>query len=93
MGLAYEIRYHPKVETEDIEKLSHEMRRRIRETIEMKLMAEPELYSIPLRGTLKGHRKLRVGDYRVVFYLEKKTIFVLAILHRSVVYGRTERRV
>ena len=56
-------------------------------------VTEPDVFGIPLRRSLKGHRKLRVGDYRIVFRIEKKTVLILAILHRSVVYQRTSRRV
>jgi mRNA interferase RelE/StbE len=41
---------------------------------------------------LKGHRKLRVGDYRVIFRIEGTVVLVLAILHRSVIYQRARTR-
>ncbi len=92
MGVAYEIRYHPKVVHDDIPAMSGEWRARVKASIEQKLAVEPELFGIPLRRSLKGHRKLRVGDYRVVFRIEGKTVYVIAILHRSVVYQMIPRR-
>jgi mRNA interferase RelE/StbE len=47
------------------------------------LLRAPERYSEPLRRTLKGYRKLRVGDYRIVLKLEKETILILGICHRK----------
>ena len=42
----------------------------------------------PLVGTFKGLFKFRVGDYRIIYSIEKNrlTIFVLRILHRKDVY-------
>ena len=37
----------------------------------------PEKYSEPLRRTLKGYRKLRVGDYRIVLKIERVDILIL----------------
>lgn len=92
MGLSYEVRYHPLVVRHDLTKISSRQKRRIKEAIERKLMTEPEIFGVPLRQSLKGFRKLRVGDYRVVFKINRRTIFVLAILHRSVVYRTARRR-
>jgi mRNA-degrading endonuclease RelE of RelBE toxin-antitoxin system len=44
-----------------------------------------------LKGTLRGYRKLRVGDHRVVFKIEANT-WILAVMHRRVVYERAARR-
>ena len=40
---------------------------RIKKAIEERLVAAPQEYGIPLRKTLKGYWKLRVGNYKVVF--------------------------
>jgi len=41
-----------------------------------------------LHGDLKGRRKFRVGDYRIIYQAEKKDIiiFVFRIAHRKEVY-------
>ncbi len=92
MEVAFTVVYHPLVLKEDLLKISTTHLARIRNAIEQKLTTEPALFGVPLRQSLKGHRKLRVGDYRVVFSIEKKTVFVLAILHRSVVYQIANKR-
>ena len=86
------IRYHALVVREDIPRLHKAWRDRIRVAIEKRLTTEPNLYGKPLRRSLKGYRKLRVGDYRVIFRIEAKTVTVLVIQHRSVVYKNTEKR-
>ena len=39
-----------------------------------------------LTGKLKGAYKLRVGDWRVVYTLEGKSVFIQAVGHRSEIY-------
>jgi mRNA interferase RelE/StbE len=40
----------------------------------------------PLVGNHKGEFSLRVGDYRIVYELTARTIFILTIKHRKCVY-------
>ena len=88
----YRALYHPLVKDKDIPKLNATMKKRIKTAIEERLLMEPEKYSEPLRKTLKGYRKLRVGDYRVVLRIEKEVIIILGICHRKDVYQRIEKR-
>lgn len=92
MEIAYQLFYHPLVVRKDIPKLDPVWRARIKLSIEEKLLTRPDLYGIPLRRSLKGHRKLRVGDYRIVFRMQEKKILILAILHRSVAYEESLNR-
>lgn len=92
MGLTYTIRYHHLVVGEDIPKLSSVWRENIRRAIEEKLIVEPDMYGRPLRRSLKGYRKLRVGDYRIIYRIEERTVKILVIRHRSVVYRIVEKR-
>jgi mRNA interferase RelE/StbE len=87
----FEIVYHEQVVSEDIPALSLTMRTRIKRAVEEKLTAHPEVFGKPLRRSLKGYRRLRVGDYRVIFRIDDQTVLVLAIAHRSVVYKRNKR--
>ncbi len=41
-----------------------------------------------LKGQFAGLRKLRVGDYRVIFAIMEKDIIVLRIGHRKEVYKK-----
>ena len=74
----------------DLKGLSPEVQYIIRRAIEEKLMTEPIRFGVPLRRDLKGLMKLRVGDYRVIFSVERKlvTVYVIKIGHRKEVYER-----
>jgi mRNA interferase RelE/StbE len=89
----YRLRYHPDVKAKDLLKLNRTIQKRIKTAIEQRLMTAPEKYSEPLRRTLKGYRKLRVGDYRIVLKLESEDILILGICHRKDVYERMEWRI
>ena len=91
--MSFEIRYHEDVFREDIPKLSKEWQSNIKKTIEEKLTHQPEVFGKPLRHSLKGYRKLRVGDYRIIFRIEGIIVKVLAIQHRSVVYKKALKRI
>src|SRR3989338_8849364 len=67
--------------------------KKTRSAIENKLTAKPEVFGKPLRRSLKGYWKLRVGDYRIIYRIEKIKVKIFMIQHRSVVYGRVIKRV
>ena len=89
----YTIQYHPLVVRDDIPKLDAAYKQRIKRSIEQKLTIGPETFGIPLRRSLKGYRKLRVGDYRIVFRIAGQTVYVLAIMYRSIIYDHMSKRV
>ena len=89
--MAYTLVYHPRV-GEDLDKITPAIRRRIEHSIESRLCAAPERYGSPLSGTLHGFRKLRVGDYRVIYSIHAPEVRVMAIVHRRDAYARAERR-
>lgn len=88
----FRVAYHQLVVSRDIPKLSQEWKKAIRCTIEERLTTHPDLYGKPLRRSLKGYRKLRVGDYRVIFKIQGPTVNVVMIQHRSVVYDEISKR-
>ena len=92
MGMSFEIVYHEAVVAEDIPKLSTTNKKRIKSVIKEKITTEPEIFGKPLRRSLKGYRKLRVGDYRVIFRVEKKMVKIFCIGHRSTMYREIIKR-
>ncbi len=82
----FEINYHPDVVKKDLPKIVHSAKQRIRKAIDVKLTNAPEEFGEPLRRTLKGYWKLRVGDYRVIYKISKAAILILRIGHRRDVY-------
>lgn len=90
--MLFKLRYHPDVKEVDIPALNVKLRRRIKQVIETRLMTAPHQYGEPLRKTLKGYWKLRVGDYRVVFKVVKNEVWILGIIHRKDVYEKIVKR-
>ena len=90
--MTFELRYHPDVKTADIHLLDARLRTRIKNAIESRLATAPHLYGVPLRKTLRGYWKLRVGDYRVVFKIVDEEVWILGIIHRKKVYDAIKKR-
>lgn len=84
----YTIEYLEVVAKEDIPALPASAKALIRRAIEDRLMVDPIGFGKPLRYSLKGHRRLRVSDYRVVYRIDstKKSVLIVAIKHRKDVY-------
>lgn len=82
----YEIAYSDQVIEHDIPKLSKPIKERIKSTIESKLLIDPIGFGKPLRYNLKGCRRLRIGDYRVIYQLKDYQINILVIQHRKDCY-------
>lgn len=88
MEIKYQIQYLESVIKKDIPKLPKKPKNLIKQAIESRLMVDPIGYGKPLRYSLKGHRRLRVGDYRVIYKIETDfpTVLILAIKHRKDIY-------
>lgn len=88
MEIKYRIYYQDEVIRKYIPDLSESAKLLIKHAIEARLMIDPIRFGKPLRYSLKGHRRLRVSDYRVVYRIEDKTytVTIIAIKHRKDVY-------
>ena len=85
--MTYEIDYLQEVVDSDIPALPKAERVRIRKAIEFRLTTNPIEYGKPLRFSLKGARRLWVGDYRVIYRVEPpRTVLVIKFGHRKEVY-------
>lgn len=84
----YRIDYLDSVVDEDIPKLPKSIRTLIKKAIEERLIVDPIGLGKPLRYSLKGHRRLRVGDYRIVYRVDspKRVVTIVIIKHRKEVY-------
>ena len=86
--MIYRIEYLESVVREDIPKLSKDVRNRIRKAIEQKLTSHPIEFGKPLRYSLKGARRLRVDDWRIVYTIEPgDMVLIVKIGHRKEVYN------
>jgi mRNA interferase RelE/StbE len=84
----WQLQYAESVVRDDIPQLDHAIRKRIKKAIETKLIIDPVRFGKPLRHSLHHIRSLRVGDYRVLYYLqhEQMLVSIISIGHRQDVY-------
>jgi len=82
----FEIEYLDAVVEEDIPSLPKTMRERIKRAIETRLVADPIGLGKPLRYSFIGHRRIRVGDYRIIYRVTNNTVIIVIIKHRKDVY-------
>jgi mRNA interferase RelE/StbE len=83
----FRIEYLESVVRRDIPSLSAAARGQIRMAIARKLGSHPVEFGKPLRYSFRGARRLRVGDYRVIYTIEPPDLVVVVkIGHRREVY-------
>ena len=84
--MSFTLRYHPDVRKVDLPLLDERTKNQIRNAIEKRLRTAPQDYGTPLRKTLKGYWKLRVGNYRIVYRISDSEVWILGICNRRDVY-------
>jgi mRNA interferase RelE/StbE len=90
--MLYTILYDEKVVKVDIPKIDKKEILDIKRGIEQKLTTHPEIFGKPLRTSLVGLRKLRIGNYRIIFEISKKKVIIFTIGHRRDVYDIARKR-
>jgi mRNA interferase RelE/StbE len=91
--MKFTLRYHPDVRDVDLPLINKNIKQRIKKGIEERLVIAPEKYSNPLRKTLKGYRKMRIGDYRIILKVIGAQIYILGIRRRKDAYQKIFGRV
>ncbi len=91
--MRFTIIYHSDVRNIDLPKINKNVRLRIKRAIEERLMTEPTKYGKPLRKSLRGYWKLRVGDCRIVYRIKNKDVFIFGIIHRKKIYRDIDNRI
>jgi len=84
--MVYSVVYIKSVIKRDLRELSHPVLKQIKQAIEKRLIVDPISYGKPLRYNLKGCRRLRVGDYRIVYQINEQVVTIIAIKHRKNIY-------
>lgn len=85
--MIYRIEYLKSVVDDDIPTLTKALRKQVKTAIEEKLTTHPIEFGTPLRYSLKGARRLRVGDWRVIYRIEPpNVVLVVKIGHRREIY-------
>ena len=79
MNIIWKIKIHKLVLSEDFKPISRPECNIILRAIRKKLGTDPKSYGKPLVGALKGYRRLRVGDYRVIYKIKQDLIEVLVV--------------
>jgi mRNA interferase RelE/StbE len=87
----FDITYHDNI-PDDLKQISAPIKKDLQKAIEEKLTTAPEFFGKPLQFSLKGLRSMRVGDYRVIFVIERNTVHIVLIKHRSVAYQSVTKR-
>jgi len=90
--MTYRLIYHHAIAEDDLPGIPANVKARIAHAIETRLVTSPEMYGTPLKKTLKGYWKLRVGDYRVVYRVVGEEVRILAIRHRRSIYKEVVSR-
>jgi mRNA interferase RelE/StbE len=88
--MEYSVIYHPEI-LQDISSIPQNMTQRIKRAIEQRLLTDPLKFGEPLRRSLQGFRKLRVGDYRIIYKIKNNQITILKIGHRKEVYDKKRK--
>lgn len=88
MEVRYQVYYLEEVVRKHIPSLPLSARQLIKRAVEERLIVDPIGLGKPLRYSLKGHRRLRVSDYRIVYRIQQETntILIIAIKHRKDIY-------
>ena len=86
--MIYNILYQDEVIKKHIPRLSIAVKSIVKSNIESKLVSDPISFGKPLRYSLKGHRRLRVGDFRIVYRIDGENVIIIAIKHRKDIYSK-----
>ena len=89
----YQIIYEEAVIREDFPRLGESVRQRIIKEVGKKLSVAPNQFGRPLEDVLKGYRRLRVGDYRVIYRVDNTSVLVVMVIHRRTKYKEVKERV
>ena len=82
--MTFKIRFKKSV-GRDLKKIEKQQVERILSNIEDKLANNADSYP-SLTGKFSGLRKLRVGNYRIIFSILDDTVLILRISHRKESY-------
>jgi mRNA interferase RelE/StbE len=88
--LSYKIEFKKSV-TRDLKRLDKDQAERILAKIEQDLPEKAEAFPL-LTGKFVGLRKLRIGDYRVIYTIIEDTALILRISHRREAYRNIASR-
>ncbi len=73
----------------DLLKIDSATRKRMKEKItDYMIMDNPLLYAVKLKNRKEGTYRWRIGDYRLIFDIDKNKVVLLRVQHRREVYSK-----
>ena len=84
--MAYKIKFAEIVVKEQIPAIPMPYRQQIKLAIEERLTAEPIKFGKPLKYSLFGLRRLRVGDWRIIYRINGNDVEIIKIGNRKDIY-------
>jgi len=84
----FRVEYLDTVVDDDIPALPKTIRELVKRAIETRLIVDPVGLGKPLRYSFVGHRRIRVGEYRIVYRMDigSHIVTIVLIKHRKDVY-------
>lgn len=85
--MAYKAIWHEET-LKDLKKLNRTTAKKIVVKVKNYLIKDPVKLCTPLKGTLKGLYRYRIGEYRVIYVIDQaeKKIIILNVNHRRKIY-------
>ncbi|WP_395463583.1 type II toxin-antitoxin system RelE/ParE family toxin [Wolbachia endosymbiont of Cantharis cryptica] len=89
----YKIRSLKNVNEQDLPSLPKKIRSAVIDIIDDQLTVDPTNSGEPLRRSLKGHRRVAVDDYRIVYRVNtvKYEVIIITIGHRDIIYKKARK--
>ena len=84
--MAYKIEFDERVIKEDIPAIPKINKEQIKTAIRERLTQEPLRFGKPLKHSLYGYRRLRIGDWRVIYKISGNTVRIAKIGNRKEIY-------
>jgi mRNA interferase RelE/StbE len=84
--MSYVIKFEQRVVDEDLPKIPKSFKVQIKKAIRERLAQEPVKMGKPLRHSLFGFRRLRVGDYRIIYRINDAVVEIVKIGNRKDIY-------
>ncbi len=85
--MAYKAIWHEET-LKYLKKLDRTTAKKIVAKVKNYLIQDPAKLGLPLKGTLKGLYRYRIGDYRIIYVIDQaeKKIIILNVNHRKKIY-------
>ncbi|MDR2718965.1 MAG: type II toxin-antitoxin system RelE/ParE family toxin [Treponema sp.] len=84
--VVYSIKLEQRVIDEDLPSIPMPYKEQIKKAIRERLTVEPVKLGKPLRYSLLGFRRLRVGDWRIIYRINGEVVEIVKIGNRKDIY-------